>query len=522
MSLIFTPTGDEAEDRRIRRKFEAGELERIANGIYFEAGAEPKEVVIRRNWQRLVAKLVPNAVITDRSGIETKPVQHDPSGSYNIYVSAERSRATIELPGISIHIRKGPGPVQNDIAYLGTHLAGRERQLLDNLAPSRARGKEAPRTLGDAAVEAKLDDWCRTSGAEVLKEVRDRARQLAPQIAREDEFNRLNGIIGTLLKTRQEKLVTCQGKARAAGTPIDVACLDKLAKLVKYLHERAPQAVANADTTSERMMAGAFMEAYFSNYIEGTEFAIDEAAEIVFEGKIPEDRPEDGHDVLATYLQLVQAKGRAPSSTDFNGFVEEIKTRHARLMASRPGIKPGHFKTIANRAGDTAFVAPDLVEGTLKEAHAMMRNIEDPFHRALFLHYMHAEIHPFNDGNGRMSRILMTRELLSAGLSRIVIPTVFRDDYVDSLRALSNRDDPSIYVRSMEFCQRVSAACSAASADEAINTWAQAYAFCENTRYARLSMPNPARHVVNHRGIPAPDDYWQAQSGENRATPFGL
>ena len=30
-----------------------------------------------------------------------------------------------------------------------------------------------------------------------------------------------------------------------------------------------------------------FFEAYFSNFIEGTEFAVDEAAEIVFKGHIP-------------------------------------------------------------------------------------------------------------------------------------------------------------------------------------------------------------------------------------------
>jgi len=522
MTLFFTPTGDDGEDRRIRRRYEANELERIANGVYFEPGAEPKEVVIRRSWQRLVAKLVPNAVVTDRSGIETKPVQHDPEGPHNIYVCADRSRAVIELPGLSINIRKGHGPATGDIPYLGTHLAGRERLLLDNLSPSRARGREAPRTLGEAAVEAKLDEWSRTSGAGFLNQVRDNARHLAPLLDRDEEFKKLNGMIGTLLNTHQEKMITPQGRARAAGTPIDVACVNKFATLAKYMRDRAPQAVVNADTASDSLMAGSFIEAYFSNYIEGTEFAVHQATEIIFEGRVPADRPEDGHDVLGTYLQLVEAGGRAPSGTDFPGFVDEIKTRHARLMKSRPGVNPGHFKTIANRAGDTSFVVPGLVEGTLKEGHAMMRSIEDPFQRSLFLHYMLAEVHPFNDGNGRISRILMTRELLSAGLSRIVVPTVFRDDYVESLRALSRRDAPAIFVRSMEFCQRVSAACSAPSADAAINRWAQAYAFCENPRQARLTMPNPALRVTVKGGVPAPDDYWEALSNANGSRPFGM
>ena len=41
-----------------------------------------------------------------------------------------------------------------------------------------------------------------------------------------------------------------------------------------------------------------FFESYFSNFIEGTEFEVDEALAIVFEGRIPKDRPADAHDVL--------------------------------------------------------------------------------------------------------------------------------------------------------------------------------------------------------------------------------
>jgi hypothetical protein len=33
-----------------------------------------------------------------------------------------------------------------------------------------------------------------------------------------------------------------------------------------------------------------FFEAYFSNFIEGTEFAVDEAAAIIFENRIPKNR----------------------------------------------------------------------------------------------------------------------------------------------------------------------------------------------------------------------------------------
>lgn len=45
----------------------------------------------------------------------------------------------------------------------------------------------------------------------------------------------------------------------------------------------------------------AFFEAYFSNYIEGTTFEIEEAENIIFNKKIPAKRPKDAHDIIGTF-----------------------------------------------------------------------------------------------------------------------------------------------------------------------------------------------------------------------------
>ena len=42
-----------------------------------------------------------------------------------------------------------------------------------------------------------------------------------------------------------------------------------------------------------------FYEAYFSNYIEGTEFEVIEAENIVFNAKHKYERHQDGHDILS-------------------------------------------------------------------------------------------------------------------------------------------------------------------------------------------------------------------------------
>lgn len=52
---------------------------------------------------------------------------------------------------------------------------------------------------------------------------------------------------------------------------------------------------------------------------------------------------------------------------------------------------------------------------------------------------------------------MMNAELVAAGLRRIIIPTVFRDDYLGALRALSRRGQPAAYLRMIDSVQRFSA-----------------------------------------------------------------
>jgi hypothetical protein len=149
-------------------------------------------------------------------------------------------------------------------------------------------------------------------------------------------------------------------------------------RLLLFMQVRAPFILANADITPDRKCAGSFMEAYFSNFIEGTEFAVGEAVEITFEGRVPEARPQGGHDVLGAYLQLIDLGERSATSIDADAFIDEVQERHRNLMAQRPSVRPGVLKTKPNQAGNTAFVHPDLVRGTLREGVSILRSIADP------------------------------------------------------------------------------------------------------------------------------------------------
>jgi Fic family protein len=64
--------------------------------------------------------------------------------------------------------------------------------------------------------------------------------------------------------------------------------------------------------------------------------------------------------------------------------------------------------------------------------------------------FMISEVHPFIDGNGRIARIMMNAELFRGGQSRIIVPTVFREDYILALRKLKRSKEPDTYIRVME------------------------------------------------------------------------
>jgi Fic family protein len=103
-----------------------------------------------------------------------------------------------------------------------------------------------------------------------------------------------------------------------------------------------------------------------------------------------------------------------------------------------------------NRAGDTHFVDFNLVKGTLKKGFEIYTALRHPFARAIFMLFMISEVHPFTDGNGRISRIIMNAELTAAGQSKVIIPTVFRSDYLGALRQLSRKESPEKLIHAMQ------------------------------------------------------------------------
>ncbi|HWM62727.1 MAG TPA: Fic family protein [Solirubrobacterales bacterium] len=440
---VFRPADAAAASRAQRR----GELRRLARGLYTWNLDEPPQRLLRRRWMDVAALYFPGAVLVDRSAVEARPAD---DGSVFLDSGPERGHPNaVSLPGLVLRPRAGPGPIAGDMQFGLLHRSGDARTALDNVRPSRARTGVA-RTLTTAELEEWLERIARNRGEDDLLRIRDEARELAPALGAEPEQRRLDELISALLGTGDSRLVTESARARGRRRPFDAARVG----LFETLHGALAGHVATLrpePADPERVFA--FFEAYFSNFIEGTEFEVEEAEEIVFKGVIPEDRPEDAHDVLGTFRVVADPNLRTRTPADADDFAELLRLLNRNILEGRPDMAPGEWKQRPNRAGGTSFVAPDLVLGTLREAWRFYETLPPGFPRALFAMFAVSEVHPFADGNGRVSRALLNAELSSAAQCRIAVPLCFRADYLGALRAMSRQSNPEPLLRMADRAQ---------------------------------------------------------------------
>lgn len=462
-----------AENRRsLARAAQRGTVLRLAPGVYTGLAESDPVETSRRLLLRIIEHERPGIVITDASARTGEP-----RGGVLHAASASPMRA-LDLPGVTVRIRTGPGPQPTDmILGSGIYLASPARGLLDNLAASRG---SASRVLSRADVEDWIDDLVRSSGEAWVNQLRDQARALAPGLHRERELELLDGLLGAALGSRDDVAVeSAPLQARVAGTPIDAGRVELFREFASWLADQPPNLLMDDPALSDRRRLLPFYEAYFSNFIEGTEFTLDEAAGIVFEHETPAHRPADAHDVLATYELVSDGTEMTRLPTDADELLAMLKARHRVLMGARPEKGPGRFKERANRAGQTIFVDPDLVEGTLRAGFDQYQLISDPFCRAVFAMFFLAEVHPFADGNGRIARIFMNAELVAAKQVRIIVPTVYREDYLTGLRAVTRtRQFPALY-RVLEYARRYTAAINFSSRATAEEEFARTHALID-------------------------------------------
>ena len=441
---IVIGTSDKKESGANTALQKEGKLRKIAPRIYTTNKEDAPEEIIRRNVFYILGQLYPHAVISHRSAFELKPTDGG-----DIFLTYTYTKNVL-LPGIKVHLMQGPMGTEHDMPFIeNLYISGAERRMLENLQKGRTRNnvsKCLPRTF----IEETLEKMLTVNGEEGINTFRDKAREISLHLGMTEEFDTLNSIIGALLSTKPSNILSADSAmARAHGTPFDKERVGLFGTLFEALHSEPFPVMDEQNASTAEFRNFAFFESYFSNYIEGTEFEIEEAYKIIETGQPLPARNADSHDVLGTFQIVASRREMRRTPHTAGELIEILQDRHRIMMAARPDKSPGMFKMQNNHAGDSHFVDYTLVRGTLMKGFEYYQSLESAFAKAIFMLFMISEVHPFNDGNGRISRIMMNAELVHADQSKIIIPTVFREDYLNGLRRLTRRGDPSVLIKAI-------------------------------------------------------------------------
>lgn len=432
--LFFSNTASEA--RKYALAVQKGELTRIRRGIYTDAVYEAIPQLLANRWYEVVSYLFGmNVLIAFRTACELKPAD----GSVFIIARVNKRRRVIVGAGMVIEVMPGEPALGREQFLPGIFRSNLARQCLENLAPSRSSANVV-KSLGAEYIEHQLCKELRRGGESRLNQLRDEARDLAADLALEQEFEQFNKMVSALLATHNpaEALQTRLAIATAQREPFDSGRVDLFAGLANYLN-RCELDEMPYDYQGRSWKNLAFFESYFSNYIEGTEFEIDEAETIVFSRETINNRHEDSHDIMAVYDLVSDYQEMLATPDTVEALFQLLTTRHALMMDHRMEKRPGVFKEKPNKAGDTLFVTPEELQGTLAQGLEIGQQLSAGLKKAIFMQFLVSECHPFDDGNGRLSRIMMNAEMHSAGLHKLIMPTVHRDSYLNGLRQASRQ-----------------------------------------------------------------------------------
>jgi len=446
--IIFS-SSDKGISYLIAKAEKVGELKKIAPRIYTTNLRDSAEYIIKRHFFDILKWRFPNSVISHRSASELRPTE-----TGNFFITSNYTKKITDFKGITLNVLEGKPALESDINLGGIYASSEWRWMLENMQSSRKKGNES-KTFPIKLIEDKLEKIIIREGEKGINKFRDKAREIAVQLEFNEEFNKLNNIISALLNTHNANVLSSDAaKARASGMPFDVKRVELFEVLYDKLKDYYFPERPDKNTSEDAFRLFAFFEAYFSNYIEGTKFTIEDAKKIVDTGIAIPKRIKDSHDILGTFQIVSNSYEMNITPATVEDLISILKRRHFTMMSGRmEEVNAGEFKVQNNRAGNTEFVDYTLVEGTLRQGFKYYATLAEPMAKAIFLMFMISEVHPFADGNGRISRIMGNSELFKSGLSKIIVPTVYREDYIMSLKKLTNRKEPDTFIRVMDKLQ---------------------------------------------------------------------
>ncbi len=179
-----------------------------------------------------------------------------------------------------------------------------------------------------------------------------------------------------------------------------------------------------------------------------------DAAIIAHRAGIKAEKAQSISDMIADHYDIVEGlfdyvKGERPLSEHYIRSLHQQFTRnqptttaidHAGRLVEIPLLR-GEYKKRPNNPrrpdGIThAYCPPELVDEEMKrlvESYASYEGAVVPEALSAWLHHRFTQIHPFQDGNGRVARAVASLVFLRAGLFLLVVRERDRTEYIEAL-----------------------------------------------------------------------------------------
>lgn len=249
--------------------------------------------------------------------------------------------------------------------------------------------------------------------------------------------------------------------------------LEQLNKRIEKLYKQwlSLQPLSNQD--NERLWKKIRLEwNYNSNRIEGNTLTYGETELLLIRGRVEGDHPIRDYEEMKAHDLAVEKVRELAKDKERDLIEADIRTLNLLVLkepfwkeaetldgkSTRKQIFPGQYKTQPNHVRTPTgeifkFTIPEEVPAKMKELMEWFReNMESPpASIAPFLAQLHHRfilIHPFDDGNGRIVRLLLNYALIRFGYPPFVIENKDRENYFSALQKadVGNMDALAVYL----------------------------------------------------------------------------
>ncbi len=188
---------------------------------------------------------------------------------------------------------------------------------------------------------------------------------------------------------------------------------------------------------------------YNSNAIEGSSLSLEDTNLIVNEGLVPEGK---------TLREIHEARNHMQAIKFLKNYKKDINDRfiielHAIVLKDISERFAGRYRETKVRifGSDVSFPDAEKVPQLMKNLvywYGLNKKKMHPFELAIVFSMKFVSIHPFVDGNGRISRLLMNYLLQRNKYSWI---NIYNKQRIDYLRAVRKANDEE-YLSIIEYC----------------------------------------------------------------------